>query len=33
MKAVEQYDALLTINCSPALKTEALKYKRRPFGE
>jgi len=32
-KAVEQYDSLLTINCSPALKSEALKYKRKPFGE
>jgi tetratricopeptide (TPR) repeat protein len=32
-KAVEQYDFLLTINCSPDLKSEALKYKRKPFGE
>jgi tetratricopeptide (TPR) repeat protein len=31
-KAVEQYDSLLAINCSPDLKTEALKYKRRPYG-
>jgi tetratricopeptide (TPR) repeat protein len=32
-KAVEQYDFLLTINCSPDLKSEALKYKRKPYGE
>jgi tetratricopeptide (TPR) repeat protein len=32
-KAVEQYDALLTLNCSTDLKTEALRYKRRPYGE
>jgi predicted Zn-dependent protease len=32
-KAVEQYNFLLTINCSPALKSEALKYKRKPYGE
>jgi tetratricopeptide (TPR) repeat protein len=32
-KAVEQYDALLTLNCSADLKTEALRYKRRPYGE
>ena len=32
-KALEQYDSLLAINCSPALKSEALKYKRKPFGE
>jgi tetratricopeptide (TPR) repeat protein len=32
-KAVEQYDALLAINCSTDLKAEALKYKRRPYGE
>jgi tetratricopeptide (TPR) repeat protein len=33
LKAVEQYDALLVLNCSPDLKTEALRYKRRPYGE
>jgi tetratricopeptide (TPR) repeat protein len=32
-KAVEQYDALLSLNCSADLKTEALRYKRRPYGE
>jgi tetratricopeptide (TPR) repeat protein len=32
-KALEEYDALLTLNCSPDLKAEAQRYKRRPFGE
>jgi tetratricopeptide (TPR) repeat protein len=32
-KAVEQYDFLLTLNCSPDLKSEAMKYKRKPYGE
>ncbi len=32
-KALEQYDALLALNCSVDLKTEAQRYKRRPFGE
>jgi tetratricopeptide (TPR) repeat protein len=32
-KALEEYDALLTLNCSPDLKIEAQRYKRRPFGE
>ena len=32
-KAVEQYDALLALNCSADLKAEALRYKRRPYGE
>jgi tetratricopeptide (TPR) repeat protein len=31
--AVEQYDAAASLNCSADLKAEALKYKRRPFGE
>jgi tetratricopeptide (TPR) repeat protein len=33
MKAVEQYDALLALNCSPLLKSEAQRYKRHPYGE
>jgi tetratricopeptide (TPR) repeat protein len=32
-KALEQYDALLSLNVNPDLKTQALRYKRRPFGE
>jgi len=32
-KALEQYDALLTLNCSTDLKTEAQRYKKRPYGE
>jgi len=32
-KALEQYDALLTLNCSTYLKIEAQRYKRRPYGE
>jgi len=32
-KALEEYDALLTLNCSAYLKAEAQRYKRRPFGE
>ena len=32
-RRVEEYDALLTLNCSADLKTEALRYKRRPYGE
>ena len=33
LKAVEQYDALLALDCSDDLKSEALRYKRHPFGE
>ncbi len=33
MRALEQYDALLTLNCSVDLKAEAQRYKRRPYGE
>jgi tetratricopeptide (TPR) repeat protein len=32
-KALEQYDALLTLNCSADVKAEAQRYKRRPYGE
>ena len=32
-QALQQYDAILGLNCSPELKAEAQKYKRRPFGE
>ena len=32
-KALEQYDALLALNCSADLKAEAQRYKRRPYGE
>ncbi len=30
--ALRQYDALLSLDCDPNLKSEARKYKRRPFG-
>jgi tetratricopeptide (TPR) repeat protein len=32
-RALQQYDALLSLNCSEDLKLEAQRYKRRPFGE
>jgi len=32
-RALQQYDSLLTLNCSEDLKLEAQRYKRRPFGE
>ena len=32
-RALEQYNAAALLNCSADLKAEALKYKRRPFGE
>jgi tetratricopeptide (TPR) repeat protein len=32
-KAVQQYDAVLNLNCNADLKAEARQYKRRPFGE
>ena len=32
-KAVEQYDALLNLSVNADLKMEALRYKRRPYGE
>ncbi len=32
-RAVQQYDAVLNLDCGADLKDEALKYKRRPFGE
>jgi Tetratricopeptide repeat len=32
-KALEQYDALLALNCSADLKAEAQRYKRRAYGE
>src|SRR5262249_1039171 len=32
-KALEQYDALLTLNCSFFQKKEGIRYKRRPYGE
>jgi tetratricopeptide (TPR) repeat protein len=32
-RAVQQYDAVLGLDCGSDLKDEALKYKRRPFGE
>jgi tetratricopeptide (TPR) repeat protein len=31
-KAVQQYDLLLGLDCDPALKSEAQKYKRRAYG-
>lgn len=31
--ALQQYEAVLGLNCSDELRSEALKYKRRPFGE
>ncbi|HLH31437.1 MAG TPA: hypothetical protein VKY31_09560, partial [Terriglobia bacterium] len=31
--AVQQYEAVLALDCSADLRAEALKYKRRPFGE
>jgi tetratricopeptide (TPR) repeat protein len=31
--AVQQYEAVLGLDCSPDLRAEALKYRRRPFGE
>jgi tetratricopeptide (TPR) repeat protein len=30
--AVQQYDLLLGLDCDPGLKSEAQKYKRRPYG-
>lgn len=30
--ALQQYNALLSLDCDPNLKTEAQRYKRRPFG-
>jgi tetratricopeptide (TPR) repeat protein len=33
MKALEQYDALLKLDCDPELKEEAQRYKRRPYGQ
>lgn len=30
-QALQQYDAILALNCDPALKTQAELYKRRPF--
>ena len=32
-QAVQQYEAVLGLNCSPDLRAEALKYKQRPFGQ
>jgi tetratricopeptide (TPR) repeat protein len=32
-KALEQYDALLALDCRADLKMEAQRYKRRPYGE
>src|SRR2546427_1680167 len=32
-KALEHYEALLALDCSPDLKAEAQRYKRHPFGE
>jgi tetratricopeptide (TPR) repeat protein len=32
-KAVQQYDAVLGLNCNSDLKAEAQQYKRRPWGE
>jgi tetratricopeptide (TPR) repeat protein len=32
-KALQQYDAVLGLNCNANLKAEAERYKRRPFGE
>jgi tetratricopeptide (TPR) repeat protein len=32
-RAVQQYNAVLGLDCGSELKDEALKYKRRPFGE
>ena len=32
-KALEQYDALLTLNCSADVKAEAQRYKRHAYGE
>jgi hypothetical protein len=31
-KALQQYEALLGLDCDPGLKSEAQRYKRRPFG-
>ncbi len=31
-RALQQYDALLALDCDPGLKDEARRYKRRPFG-
>ena len=31
--ALEQYDAVLALNCRADLKAEARRYRRRPFGE
>jgi tetratricopeptide (TPR) repeat protein len=30
-QALQQYDAILALNCDPALKSQAEQYKRRPF--
>jgi tetratricopeptide (TPR) repeat protein len=32
LKALQQYDALLSLNCDPDLKAQARRYKRRPFA-
>jgi tetratricopeptide (TPR) repeat protein len=32
-RAVQQYDAVLGLDCGSDLKDEALRYKRRPFGD
>jgi hypothetical protein len=29
--ALQQYDAILALNCDPGLKSQAQQYKRRPF--
>ena len=31
-KALQQYDAILAMNCDPDLKAEAQKYKQKPYG-
>ena len=31
--ALQQYDAILGLDCDPGLKAEAQKYKRRPYGD
>ncbi len=32
-KALQQYDAILALNCHPDMKAEAQRYKRRPYGQ
>jgi tetratricopeptide (TPR) repeat protein len=32
-KALQQYEAVLNLNCNADLKADAQRYKRRPFGE